>query len=69
MMRALLGWLDIDAFVAWHYAPSALAFVRVLSPSLVIHDRSLDALIPAVRAERAASAAAALAEAEAASAG
>ena len=69
MVRALLAWLDIDAFVAWHYAPSALAFVRVLSPSLVIHDRSFDALIPSVRAERAANAAAALAEAEAAGSG
>jgi len=42
MARALLQWLDIDAFVAWLYAPADLDVVRPLSPSLVIHDRSLE---------------------------
>ena len=65
MVQALLHWLEVDAFVAWLYARSALAFVRALSPSLVIRDRSYEAWLPSVMAERAASAAAALARAEA----
>jgi len=42
MAQALLRWLDIDSFVAWVYAPPALASARRLAASLVIHDRSLD---------------------------
>jgi len=43
MARALLGWLDIDEFVAWIYSRSEFAWAGSLSPSLVIHDRSLEA--------------------------
>ena len=42
MAQAFLHWLDIDAFVAWLYAPADVDVVRPLSPSLVIHDRSLE---------------------------
>lgn len=42
MARALLGWLDIDEFVAWIYSPAIFDAVVSLSPSLVIHDRSLE---------------------------
>ena len=47
MARALLGWLDIDEFVAWIYSAAVFDAVVSLSPSLVIHDRSLEATDPA----------------------
>jgi hypothetical protein len=46
MARALLGWLDIDEFVAWIYSATVFDAVVSLSPSLVIHDRSLEANDP-----------------------
>jgi hypothetical protein len=46
MAQAFLHWLDIDAFVAWLYAPADVDVVRTLSPSLVIHDRSLESAPP-----------------------
>ena len=46
MARALLHWLDIQAFVAWLYAPATPPAVQTLAPSLVIHDRSLEPARP-----------------------
>jgi len=62
--RALMHWLDVGEFVAWLYEPSALGWVRVLAPSLVIRDRSLEAWRPATKRAWAARAAAAFAAAE-----
>jgi hypothetical protein len=42
MSRALLRWLDIDAFVVLLYTPAEEVVARALAPSLVIHDRSFE---------------------------